>query len=80
VVALSIGLFVASAGYDDVQDPHAEDEVYVVTAGRAMLEVASDRAPVGPGAFAFVPAGVPYRFLDVSEGLRVLVLFASARS
>jgi mannose-6-phosphate isomerase-like protein (cupin superfamily) len=80
VPSLSMGLFAASAGYDDVQNPHTEDEVYVVTAGRAVLEVAGDRAPVGPGAIAFVPAGVPHRFLDVSEGLRVLVFFAPVRT
>ena len=80
VPSLSMGLFAASPGHDDVQDPHAEDEVYVVTSGRAVLDVAGDRAPVGPGAIALVPAGVPHRFLDVSEGLRVLVFFAPARS
>ncbi len=40
VPALSLGLFLASTGYDDHQYPHAEDEVYVVTEGRAVLDVA----------------------------------------
>jgi mannose-6-phosphate isomerase-like protein (cupin superfamily) len=80
VPALSMGVFVASVGYDDQQDPHAEDEVYVVASGRAVLEVAGTRSPVGPGSIAFVPAGVPHRFSDISEDVRVLVFFAPAQT
>ena len=80
VPALSLGLFLATAGYDDQQNPHAEDEVYVVTEGRAVLDVAGSQTPVGPGSIAFVPATVPHRFLDISEDLRVLVFFAPAQS
>jgi len=32
---LSIGTYVIPAGGDDPQEPHAEDEIYVVRAGRA---------------------------------------------
>jgi uncharacterized RmlC-like cupin family protein len=80
VPALSLGLFLASTGYDDRQDPHAEDEVYVVTEGRAVLDVGGTLTPVGPGSMAFVPAQVPHRFLDIKESLRVLVFFAPAQS
>ncbi|MGI8535350.1 MAG: hypothetical protein ACR2K2_02430 [Mycobacteriales bacterium] len=34
VPALSLGLFAAAPGHDDVQSPHKVDEVYVVVAGR----------------------------------------------
>jgi mannose-6-phosphate isomerase-like protein (cupin superfamily) len=80
VPALSLGLFLASTGYDDHQDPHAEDEVYVVTEGRAVLDVAGTLTPVGPGSIAFVPAQVPHRFLDITDNLCVVVLFAPAES
>ncbi len=39
VPALSLGLFAAAPGHDDMQSPHEVDEVYVVVAGRAVLEV-----------------------------------------
>ncbi len=38
VPALSLGLFAAAPGHDDVQSPHEVDEVYLVVAGRAVLE------------------------------------------
>lgn len=74
--ALSLGLFAASAGHDDEQQPHEQDEVYVVLAGHAVLVVAGDRHAVGPGSVAYVPRGVPHHFREVSDELRVLVGFA----
>ncbi len=44
--ALSLGLFAASPGDDDVQSPHEVDEIDVVVAGRAVLEVDRVRTPV----------------------------------
>lgn len=49
VPALSLGLFAAAPGHDDVQSPHKVDEVYVVVAGRASLEVDGVRTPVATG-------------------------------
>jgi mannose-6-phosphate isomerase-like protein (cupin superfamily) len=80
VPAMSMGVFTASPGYDDRQQPHAEDEVYVVSSGHAVLEISGTRTSVGPGSVAFVPAGVPHRFVDVSTDLQVLVLFAPAET
>jgi mannose-6-phosphate isomerase-like protein (cupin superfamily) len=76
VPALSLGLFAAPAGHDDTQTPHAADEVYVVIAGRAVLDVAGVRTPVESGSVAYVPPQVPHRFVDVTEDLRVFVVFA----
>lgn len=76
VPALSLGLFAAAPGHDDVQSPHEVDEVYVVVAGRAVLEVDSVRTPVETGSVAHVPPHVPTRFVDVTEDLRVVVVFA----
>jgi mannose-6-phosphate isomerase-like protein (cupin superfamily) len=76
VPALSLGLFAVGAGHEDTQSPHAEDEVYVVVAGRATLVVDGVRTDVAPGSVAYVPAAVPHRFEDVTEDLRVYVVFA----
>jgi mannose-6-phosphate isomerase-like protein (cupin superfamily) len=78
--SMSCGLYVLEAGADDPQEPHQEDEVYVVLGGRAQLMVAGRDHPVGPGSVLFVARTVPHRFHDVSERLSVLVLFAPAES
>jgi mannose-6-phosphate isomerase-like protein (cupin superfamily) len=76
VPALSVGLFTAAPGHVDGQSPHQVDEVYVVVAGRAVLEVDGVHTPVETGSVAYVPPHVPHRFLDVTEDLRVVVVFA----
>ncbi len=75
---LSTGLYVLRAGAVDHQQPHTEDEIYVVMAGRAVVRVDDEDAPVGPGSVVFVPAGVPHRFHTIQEELRILVVFGPA--
>jgi mannose-6-phosphate isomerase-like protein (cupin superfamily) len=74
--ALSAGSYRLAAGASDEQQPHGEDEVYVVTHGSAQLDIAGERTPVRPGTVAYVPRRVPHRFVDISEDLRVTVVFA----
>jgi mannose-6-phosphate isomerase-like protein (cupin superfamily) len=78
--SMSCGLYVLEPGADDPQEPHQEDEVYVVLAGRARLRMADKDQPVGPGSVLFVARTVPHRFHDVTERLSVLVFFAPAES
>jgi mannose-6-phosphate isomerase-like protein (cupin superfamily) len=78
--SLSCGLYVLEPGADDPQQPHQEDEVYVVLAGRARLTVAGQDQPVGPGSVVFVARTVAHRFSDVTERLSALVFFAPAES
>jgi quercetin dioxygenase-like cupin family protein len=75
---LSIGLYVLPAGADDPQQPHAEDEVYVVLAGRGRLTAGDDTRACGPGDVIFVPALVRHRFHDITDELRVVVVFGPA--
>jgi mannose-6-phosphate isomerase-like protein (cupin superfamily) len=74
--SLSVGTYSLPAGGVDDQLPHHEDEIYVVTAGRAQLVTPSGTEPVGPGDVLFVPAEEPHRFTDVTEDLALLVFFA----
>lgn len=74
--ALSSGVYRLAAGAEDRQSPHEDDEVYVVVAGAAHLEVDGVRSPVGPGALAYVPRRVAHRFVDITEDLEVAVVFA----
>lgn len=75
---LSAGVYDVPVGGIDRQEPHSEDEVYAVLRGRAVLDVDGRRHPVEEGTVAFVPAGVPHRFVDVEQDLRVLVFFGPA--
>ncbi|NUT32891.1 MAG: cupin domain-containing protein [Hamadaea sp.] len=75
---LSVGTYCIPAGGLDTQSPHTEDEVYVVTAGRARIVTPAGTADVGPGAVIFVPAGEEHRFEDVTEDLALLVVFGPA--
>jgi mannose-6-phosphate isomerase-like protein (cupin superfamily) len=78
VADLSVGTYSITAGSTDDQDPHTEDEIYVVTAGRAMFEAGQDRVAVEPGSVLYVVAGEVHRFTDVTEDLATVVLFAPA--
>ena len=78
--SLSAGVYRIAAGGVDGQSPHREDEVYVVTAGAAELEVEGRRTPVGPGTVAFVPRRADHRFVDVTADLEVSVVFAPPES
>jgi mannose-6-phosphate isomerase-like protein (cupin superfamily) len=75
---LSVGTYSIAAGGTDLQSPHTEDEIYVVTAGRATLESGGEHAEVGPGSVIYVPAGEVHRFTDISQDLALLVVFAPA--
>ena len=74
--SLSVGLYALPAGSEDPQQPHAEDEVYYVVAGRATLRVGDEDRPVAPGSIAFVAAGVEHRFHAIAEDVTLLVFFA----
>lgn len=75
---LSVGTYSIPAGGTDPQSPHTEDEIYVVTAGRATLWTPSASAVLSTGDVAFVPAGEEHRFVDIEEDLSVLVVFGPA--
>ena len=75
---LSVGTYSIPAGGTDNQTPHTEDEIYVVTKGRAVIETPGGAAPVSPGSVIFVPALEDHRFTNVTEDLALLVIFAPA--
>ena len=72
---LEIGVYVLVAPEPDRQQPHADDEVYVVLQGRGQLTIDGESVEVSEGKAAFVPAGVEHQFTGY-EGLSVLVVFA----
>jgi mannose-6-phosphate isomerase-like protein (cupin superfamily) len=85
VPALSAGVYVLAAGAEDLQQPHAEDEIYYVLRGRARMRVGSGSGPaedfdVAPGQLIFVPARAEHRFHSITEELELLVVFGPAES
>ena len=74
---LELGVYVLVAPEPDRQQPHAEDEVYVVLEGSGTLEVEGESVPVAEGTAVFVEAGAEHRF-SAYERLSVLVIFERA--
>jgi mannose-6-phosphate isomerase-like protein (cupin superfamily) len=72
---LQVGVYVLVAPEPDRQQPHADDELYVVLEGAGVLEVGGDSVPVKEGQAVFVEAGAEHRF-TAYEQLSVLVIFA----
>jgi mannose-6-phosphate isomerase-like protein (cupin superfamily) len=75
---LEIGVYVLVAPEPDRQQPHEDDEVYVVLEGTGTLDIAGTPVPLREGNAAFVPAGVEHRFSGY-EQLSVLVIFERKR-
>ena len=71
---LEIGVYVLVAPEPDRQQPHADDEVYVVLEGTGVLDVEGSPVDLRQGHAVFVPAGAEHRF-SAYEQLAVLVIF-----
>jgi mannose-6-phosphate isomerase-like protein (cupin superfamily) len=71
---LELGVYVLVAPEPDRQQPHEDDEVYVVLEGSGTLEVEGERADLREGQAVFVAAGAEHRFVGY-EQLAVLVIF-----
>jgi mannose-6-phosphate isomerase-like protein (cupin superfamily) len=75
---LELGVYVLVAPEPDRQQPHADDEVYVVLEGNGVLEIEGRAVAIGEGQALFVPAGAEHRF-SAYEHLAVLVVFTRQR-
>lgn len=74
--AMSVGLYVLPAGGVDDQVPHNEDEIYVVVSGSASFVTPTRSVQVKAGDVLFVAAHEEHRFVDITENLRLVVVFA----
>jgi mannose-6-phosphate isomerase-like protein (cupin superfamily) len=74
---LEVGVYVLVAPEPDRQQPHEDDELYVVLEGRGVLEIDGAAIPVAQGQAIFVPAHAEHEFTGY-EGLSVLVIFTRA--
>jgi mannose-6-phosphate isomerase-like protein (cupin superfamily) len=75
---LSVGVYRIPAGGADEQEPHTEDEVYLVTRGAATLWTPHASAPAVVGSMLFVPAHEEHRFVDITDDFEAIVVFGPA--
>jgi len=75
---VELGVYVLVAPEPDRQQPHEDDEIYVVLEGSGRLEVEGKPVDVKEGDAVFVEAGADHRF-TAYEHLALLVLFERAR-
>jgi len=75
---LEVGVYVLVAPEPDRQQPHVDDELYIVLEGRGALDVEDVRVDLEEGQAVFVPAGADHRF-SAYEQLSVLVIFERRR-
>jgi mannose-6-phosphate isomerase-like protein (cupin superfamily) len=75
---LQLGVYVLVAPEPDRQQPHDDDEIYVVLEGQGTLEVEGELIQMHEGQGTFVPAGADHRFVGY-EQLSVLVIFEKAQ-
>ena len=59
----------------DDQDPHTQDEVYVVASGSGYFVNGSSRKRFETGEVLFVPAGVEHRFESFTPDFSTWVIF-----
>jgi len=71
---LELGAYVLVAPEPDRQQPHEDDEVYVVLEGSGVLEVEGRSVEVNEGSAVFVEAGADHGF-SAYEQLALLVIF-----
>lgn len=71
--SMSVEIY-APEGHDP-QQPHAQDEIYVVLSGEGIFQNGDRQHPFGAGDLLFVPAGVEHRFLSFSDDFKTWVIF-----
>ena len=59
----------------DPQQPHSQDEIYIVQSGTGTFVLDNERQPFEPCEALFVPAGVAHRFEDFSDDFAAWVVF-----
>ena len=74
---LELGVYLLVAPEPDRQQPHEDDEVYIVLEGTGMLDVEGKKVDLREGHALFVPAHAEHRFSGY-ESLSLLVIFERA--
>lgn len=70
---LELGFYKPDA--TDPQQPHDQDEIYIIQSGSGLFVHGERRRPFEPGEALFVPAGDVHRFEDFSSDFAAWVIF-----
>ncbi|WOP15974.1 cupin domain-containing protein [Ottowia sp. SB7-C50] len=75
--SMSVELYAPGSNADgrDRQQPHAQDELYVVQRGHATLRIGAQNLPAAPGDVLFVPADADHRFEAFTPDFATWVIF-----
>lgn len=71
--SMKLGLYAPSG--EDTQEPHKQDELYVVVSGTGVFEKSGVRRAFMPNDVIFVPAGETHRFVDFTDDFAAWVIF-----
>ena len=77
---LAVGVLILSPGEKDTQEPHANDEVYLVLEGNGFLKINNRSYPVSKNKLYFVAKNTPHFFYGNSKNLVVLYFFGGSDS
>ncbi len=64
---------------EDKQNPHAQDELYVIARGHGVFKRGGERTPFQAGDVLFVPAWMEHRFEEFSEDFETWVIFVGPK-
>ncbi len=59
----------------DLQQPHKQDELYIIAKGHGSFDKAGEIRKFGKGDIIFVEAGVAHHFAEVSDDTEIWVVF-----
>ena len=71
--SMHVGLYAPHGS--DPQQPHQQDEIYVVMSGQGRFIRGAEQQAFAPGDVLFVPAGSEHRFIDFTEHFHAWVVF-----
>lgn len=60
---------------EDLQQPHEQDEVYVIISGSGEFINGKEKVEFGAGDFLFVAAGIKHRFINFTDDFVTWVIF-----
>lgn len=64
----------------DMQQPHDQDEAYIVASGSGTFRRGEERVPFQKGDSLFAAAGVPHRFEEFTDDFHTWVIFFGPRA
>ena len=59
----------------DTQQPHEQDEIYVIASGSSQFYRDGDTIDCKTGDVLFVPAGMEHRFMNITDDFATWVIF-----